>query len=99
MVNEQETIPQKTAGDTTPDIKAGDVVPTASLLERADALRKGLEETEKRIKEHIDRFENIAARQLLSGRSEAGTVNKTPEQINKEETDRQSAEIVKRFHR
>ena len=97
MVDEQKTNTPTEAETTASNSKKGDVIPTASLIERADALRKGLEETEARIKGHIDRFESIAARTILSGRAEAGQISKTPEQITKEEVDRQAAEIIKRF--
>ena len=99
MVDEQKTTTQETATGTTENTGEGNINTTTSLIDRADALRKGLEETETRIKGHIDRFESLAARVMLSGKSDAGQVNKTPEQTQKEEVDRQAAEIAKRFKR
>jgi len=97
MVDEQEKPTQKAAEAPAENTKEGDVVSTDSLIERADALNKGLKETEARIKEHVDKFEKIAARALLSGRAEAGAPQKTQEEIDKEEIEKQALEIANRL--
>ena len=70
---------------------------TPSLIDRADAVAKRMEEANKKAEELLTRQEAIAARMLLSGRADAGHIEKTPEQNQKEEADKQAQEIIKRF--
>lgn len=99
MVDEQKTTEETPTARPVGDTQTGNIETTASALERADALRKSLEETETRIKEHVDKFENILARQMLSGRSQAGEAQKTNTEIQAEQVEKEAAEIINRFKR
>lgn len=57
-----------------------------SLIERADALQKSLEATEKRVDEKIARFERELAEKILSGRAEI-VPTKSQEDQDKETAD------------
>ena len=71
---------------------------TLSVVERVEKATKTLEEVERRIDEKTKSYEQLIARQLLSGRSEAGTIHKTPEQLNAEKVQAEVDRVVKRFH-
>ncbi len=66
------------------------IVTTPNMLEKAEAIAKRIEEANRKAEELISRQEQIAARSLLSGRSEAG-------QIPKSEPVLTDAEYAKRF--
>ena len=70
-----------------------------TLIEKADAVAKRMEEANKKAEELIRRQEEITARMLLSGRAEAGQIQKSPEQANEEEAQKQANAIIKRFRR
>lgn len=51
---------------------AGDKSAAASILDRADALRKGLEEQNQKSEELLKQHQELLAKQILGGRSDAG---------------------------
>lgn len=76
------------------------VIPdTTNLIDKADAVAKRMEEANKRAEELLTRQEAIAARMLLSGKSEAGQVMKTPEQLAQEKQAADLEATLKRFRR
>ncbi len=82
---------------TTTTEATGNIEPTASLIDRADGVAKRMEEANRKAEELLTRQEQIAARLMLSGKSSAGSVTKTPEEINKEEVERQIKARLSRF--
>jgi len=70
-----------------------------SLLEKAEAVAKRMEEANKKAEEILKKQEELEAKRVLGGRAEAGIPNKTPQQAEIEEAQRQASEIVKRFRR
>lgn len=53
-----------------------------NMLDRADALARRIEEANKKTEELIARQEAIAARQMLAGRAEAGSIPAQPKELN-----------------
>jgi len=70
---------------------------TANILEKAESIAKRIEEANKKSEELVARQEAIAAKMLLSGRAEAGTIQKTPEQTKKEELDKIVKEQLSKY--
>ena len=70
---------------------------TASLIDRADNVAKRMEEANKKAEELLIRQERIATRLMLGGRSDAGAVQKTPEQARKDEIETEVSKILKKF--
>lgn len=73
------------------------ITETSSIIDKADAVAKRMEEANKRAEELLTRQEAIAARMMLSGKSEAGMPHKTAEQIEKEKLDEEVAQSMKKF--
>lgn len=67
------------------EIKKDAVIETTSIIDRADAVAKKLQEQNDRTELLLQRQEAIAARMMLSGRAEAGQVQKTPQQAAEEQ--------------
>jgi len=99
MENEQETTAQEKPSETTDDIKEGAEPKTTNILEQAELIRKGLEEANKKSEELLKRQEAVAARMMLGGSTEAGSIHKTPEEVQKDEVETEASKIVGRFHR
>lgn len=94
MVDETQK-PQEVPAGTESNSNAGVQPETPSMLDRADALRKGIEEATAKLKAENDRTEQLVARSMLSGRAEAGGRPMTKEQ----EVDAKVAETLKKFYR
>lgn len=90
---------ETTAERTAENSGEGNITSTPTLIERADSAAKRMEEANKKSEELLARHESILARNMLSGRAEAGTIQKSPEQTEKEMIDKQVAETMKRFSR
>lgn len=73
------------------------ITETSSIIDRADKAAQRMEQANKKMEELLTRNEAVAARLMLSGRAEAGTPVKTPEQTQQEEVDKQAKEIINRF--
>lgn len=71
---------------------------TVSLIDRADSVAKRMEEANKRAEELIKRQEMVLSRSILGGKTEAGTVTKTQEQIDAEKIDAMAKAAVERFY-
>jgi len=82
---------------TEPAPVASLVQSTPSMLERADALNKSIQDGIARLEKLKDENEAIAARILISGRAEAGQVSVSPEQERKERIDKEVQNIVNAF--
>jgi len=67
-----------------------------SLIEQAEATAKRIEEANKRTEELLRRQEEIATRLLLSGKTQAGIPQKTPEQEEQEQEDKRVKEMLAR---
>ena len=79
-MNETTQTPQPTPTNT----QDGNITETASIIERADRVAQRMEEANKHASELLQRQEAIIARSMLSGKTVAGSVAKTPEEIQKE---------------
>lgn len=73
------------------------ITETSSIIDKADAVALRMEQANKRAEELLTRQEAIAARMMLSGRTEAGSTNKTKEQLQQEEVDKKVSEALKRY--
>ena len=91
---EEKKAKEKPEEPATGDKKEGDVTETGSMLDRADAIRKGNEEILGKITEQVNRYEAAAARMMLSGKGEAGTPQKTPEKEAEEKVDAEVKEML-----
>jgi hypothetical protein len=82
---------QVTAGEVSsfPTPAVSQPSETLGMLERVEKATAILQETEKRIDNKKREIETILSRQMLGGRAEAGQINKTPEQLEKDEVERQ----------
>lgn len=78
-------------------INTADVVAPTSLIDHADAVATRMEAANKKAEELIERQEKIAARLLLSGRTEAGTVLKSSEELEKEQIEKEIKERLNRL--
>lgn len=67
-----------------------------SIIDKADAVAKRMEEANKKAEELLNRQEAIAARMLLSGRAEAGQ-QKTAEQTAEEKEDEKVKQTLGRY--
>jgi len=81
MQNTEQTQPQAEIKTEAP------ITETASIIDRADAVAKRMEEANKKAEQLLARQEAVAARMMLSGRSEAGQIKKTAEQEQTEKID------------
>lgn len=72
---------------------------TLTILERAEKLNKETKEAEARILEHRKQIEELETRRIMGGNTYAGSINKTPEQLKKEEADRLAGDIISAFKR
>lgn len=79
------------------NIGNGNKPETASLIDRADSVAKRMEEANKKAEEHLARMEQVLARQMLSGRAEAGTSNKSKEQTDLEKLEAEVKATLARY--
>ena len=70
---------------------------TASLIDRADKVAERMEQSNKQAEELLKRQEAVAARMMLGGKSEAGELRKTTEQLEDEKEDKEVEKLVNRF--
>lgn len=94
---EEETKTTSEPPPTAKDIDDGNKSATASILDKADSLAKRMEKANEDYKKLVERNEAVAARMLLSGRSAAGTVQKTKEEIDAEKMDVEVTKALKAF--
>jgi len=73
------------------------ITETTSIIDKADAVAKRMQEQNDRAEQLLIRQEAIAARMMLSGRAEAGQVNKTKEQTDAEEVEKRAQAALKMF--
>jgi len=88
---------QKTQEQPTTDTGNGVQLPTDNVVDRADAIAKRIEEGNKKFEELVLRNEQATARMMLSGRANAGAVQKTEKEIISEKAQAMADEVVKRF--
>lgn len=72
----------------TEEIKKKETPKTDDIISKAEAIAKRIEEGNKRTEELLKIQEQQIARVMLSGRAEAGTVAKTPEEEKNEMLDK-----------
>lgn len=72
---------------------------TISILERAEKLHKETLESEERIKQHRKAIEEIETRRVMGGGSTGGSIQKTAEELQKEQADAMAQDIVNAFTR
>jgi hypothetical protein len=94
-----EETTQNATEQSTENKGDGNIPTTANLLDRADSIAKRLEAANAQAEKRIAREEAIAARMLISGRSEAGIPPKTVEQTEKEKVDEDIKKTLGRFIR
>ena len=75
------------------------ITETTSVIDKADAVAQRMENANKKAEELLIRQEAIAARMMLSGRSEAGQINRTPEEVQKEKVQEEADKIIKQFYK
>lgn len=95
----QESKPEDTARETevsNEDTKIGNVEEAPNMLDRADATAKRIEEANAKTEALIRRQEQVAARMLLAGKTNAGQV-KSPEEMTKDSDEEKALAIVNRF--
>jgi len=84
--------------EQTPNgVGTGNISQTNSLIERADFVAKRMEEANKKAEELLSRQEAILARNMLSGRAEAGYPQKTAEELQKEQIDKKVKDMLSKF--
>ncbi len=64
-------------------------IETKSVIAQADSVANRMEEANRKAEELLSRQEAIAARMMLSGRGDAGGVQKTKEQEQEEQIEKQ----------
>jgi len=80
------------------DTEVSPLIPeTRSMVERAEAAGKEFRETLNEMRLERQKMEAIAARMMLSGRAEAGSQFKTPEQEEKEKVEAEVSKSLNRF--
>lgn len=94
---EKQETSQEVPKATAEDIKKGDELKPINELDRADTLLKGLKEQNDRAEQIKNENAAIVARSLLAGKTDAGSVTKTKEELQKEEVERQAKAIADRF--
>jgi hypothetical protein len=71
---------------------------TPNLVDRAEKLRDDVLAAEKRIDEKIKYNEEIETRRILGGKSNAGTEQKTPQQIQQESVNAEVESLLTGFN-
>jgi len=74
----EETKPEEPKPEPTPE-------EPASIIDRADAVAKRIEEANKKTEELIGRQEAVAAKMMLAGRAEAGSASPKPVELTPQE--------------
>lgn len=70
---------------------------TTTLIDKAASVAERMEAANKKAEELAQRVEAAAARMMLSGKAEAGTPQKTTEQIKADEIDAEVQAALKRY--
>lgn len=93
----EETTNQGTEAAKQPiNSDEGDKPQAITIFDRADSIAKRLEEAETRLDEKVKSYEKLLARTTLSGKADAGTIIKTPQQLEDERVDNMVKESLKR---
>ena len=85
MVNEKKETKEAETEDTTKDSDEGDKPKSRGLIDDANSAAERLEAANKKQEELITRQEEIAAKQLLAGKTEAGQAPVKEEPISDKE--------------
>ena len=88
----EEVVKEETTEGTSPA-----VAESLSMIERAEQVRKAMEDANKKHEELTARDEAVAARMMLGDRGRAGEPTKSPEEENKEKLDADIAKTISRF--
>ena len=88
-----------TSTEPTPTQSAEEQPSTLSIIERAEKLNVETKLAEQKIAEHRKIMEELETRRIMGGQTYAGSINKTPEQLKKEEADKLAGDIVNAFKR
>jgi hypothetical protein len=78
-------------------VSSPNVSETMSIIERAEKTQKLLDEANAKAERYKNEIEALIARRLLSGKAEAGTLNKSKEELEKEAADKEIKDILARF--
>jgi len=97
MSDEQTQKEEKPAELSAKDIDAGNKSETISMLNRADKVAERMEQANKKAEELLARQEAIAARMIIGGRAEAGTLQKTAKEKQAEEIAKKLEALDKRY--
>lgn len=81
------------------NINEGDKPAEASMLDKADAIVKRLEDANKRSEELLRQNTELYTRMRMRGEASAGSINKTPEQIQKEKDDVERKATIEKFYK
>lgn len=91
----EETQPE--TATTVEEAKAPIILETSSMVERVENSDKSIKEQVDRFEKLVERSEAMNARMMLGGKTEAGTVTKSPEQEIKEKAEAEAKEILDRL--
>lgn len=94
----QTETPQPKTEAKVEEKQEGLIPETTTIIAKADAVAQRMEEANKKAEELLVRSEAMNARMMLAGRTEAGTVTKSPEEEVKEKAKKEAEEIVARFN-
>ena len=75
---------EQTSNEAVSKVEAVPSVPATSIIDKADMVARRIEDGVKRYEEMAARIEGAAARIMLGGRAEAGSISKTEEEKKKE---------------
>ncbi len=95
--NKQEETTTEGKEEAVPDTSEGDKPAEGNLIDRADALNKGLDEKLKRFASLVERQEATTARTMLAGHVEAGSVSETPEEIKDKAEEAEAKALVDNY--
>jgi len=93
MENEQKTNEKEEPENSVTTENDGDKPQEVGLIDKANSAAERLEKANKKQEELILRQEEITAKQMLSGRADAGQTSEKKEETDKEYSDRIDQEI------
>ena len=94
---ENETEKPQAGAETEAKKEDNTISETASIIEKADAVAKRMEQANKKAEDLLIRQEAVAARMMLSGRAEAGQVKKSAEEEVNEKLDADVKAAINRY--
>lgn len=94
-MSEEQTQSEAQPAPTNTD--EGNKFNEVSVIKQTDALVERMEKANKQAEELLKRNEAVLSRMILSGRGEAGSITRTPEEIEAENVKKEADAILNRF--